>query len=72
MVIVYSSIHNWLSVLLCRIIVTRVGLTPSARLQETPNSTDSTRVNAQACSLSMQFIQGYQESSSLSIVLGEK
>ena len=46
-------------------------LTPSARLQEPPNSIESTRVNAQACSLSVQFVQEYQESSSSSIVLGE-
>ena len=33
------------------------GLTPSARLQEPPNSTKSTHIDAQACSLSVQFIQ---------------
>lgn len=61
--VIWSPLQNYCHT--CR------GLTPSARLQEPSNSTDSTRLNAQACSLSMQFTQGYQESSSLNIVHGE-
>ena len=48
------------------------GLTPSARLQEPPNSTTSENISTHEpvhCLCNM--FKGYQESSSLSVVLGE-
>ena len=47
-------------------------LTPSARLHEPSNGTDSTRPNAQSWLVFLQYNKGYQESNSGSIVLGRR